>query len=283
MFRYCRYGLRMLDLGYFDTSEVTDMSEMFYYCYWLGTIYVGDGWNTAKVTSSTNMFYDCSSIEGGQGTSYSSSNNKDKTYARVDAPGTPGYLSYKYHPTAFFYYEGELLFTLHAPMGGGTVSLPSAAEMLNNYFLKQVTYTCNDAPFNAATEVKYDVDVTVNGTSVVTPQIIDGDATSFDYSNPYGNHRKYSTSQIIYKASELNGEGTIKGISFKVQQAAELATTSVDIYLGHKANATFSSTSDYMTESNLTHVYYGSPTLGRRSEGGCNRLSVHSRERNHVG
>ena len=42
-----------------------------------------------------------------------------------------------------------------------------------------------------------------------------------------------------------------------------LATTSVDIYLGHKASATFSSTSDYMTETNLTHVYHGSPTLGR--------------------
>ena len=47
----------------------------------LRTIYVGDGWSTATVTSSNDMFNECTSLVGGQGTAYNSSNPMDKTYA----------------------------------------------------------------------------------------------------------------------------------------------------------------------------------------------------------
>ena len=86
--------LTSLDVSSFNTSEVTNMSKMFSDCNKLVTIYVGDEWNTAKVTNSLSMFQNCNSLVGGKGTTYSSSNPKDKTYAHIDG-GTsdPGYFS----------------------------------------------------------------------------------------------------------------------------------------------------------------------------------------------
>lgn len=121
MFNDCE-SLTSLDLSSFNTAKVTTMSEMFYYCESLTslnlssfntanvttmksmfnerdnlrTIYVGDGWTTAAVTSSTYMFDVCTSLVGGKGTAYSSSNQKDKTYAHIDGgPSNPGYFSEK--------------------------------------------------------------------------------------------------------------------------------------------------------------------------------------------
>ena len=257
MFFSCSFTT--LDLSYFNTSNVTNMSEMFSNCNTLKTIYVGDEWDVSNVSYSDNMFNYCSELVGGNGTTYSSS-NKNKYYARVDAPGTPGYLTYKYHPTAYFYYEGDLLFTLQAPKNGGTVTLPSKADLLSSYYLKNVSYTYSGGAFTSETVINDDVDVTVTGTLMVTR--IGNNATSKTSSAPYQNGYNYSTVQMIYEAGEMGGAATIRGIAFKVAQASELATTSVDIYLGHKASTTFSSTTDYVAPANLTHVYSGSPTLG---------------------
>ncbi len=91
MFYYCS-SLKSLDICHFNTSEVTDMGYMFMFCNNLQTIYVGNGWNTAKVTQSTNMFSNCTSLKGGKGTTYNDSNPKDKSYAHIDGgPGDPGY------------------------------------------------------------------------------------------------------------------------------------------------------------------------------------------------
>ena len=64
---------------------------MFYNCNQMTTIY-GNDWNTSAVTNSTDMFAFCSSLKGGNGTAYNY-NNRDKTYARVDRSGTPGYFT----------------------------------------------------------------------------------------------------------------------------------------------------------------------------------------------
>ena len=114
------YGLTSLDLSSFDTRNVTDMSEMFYVCtnlrstnlrsfntsnvtdmHWmffscdsLRTIYAGNGWSTEAVTNAISMFYKCSSLVGGQGTTYSDSNPRDDTYAHIDGgPSNPGYFT----------------------------------------------------------------------------------------------------------------------------------------------------------------------------------------------
>ena len=87
-------SLTSLDLSSFNTSKVTNMGWMFNQCSNLRTIYVGNGWSTAAVTSSTNMFSGCTSLVGGQGTTYNASNPKDKTYAHIDGgTSNPGYFA----------------------------------------------------------------------------------------------------------------------------------------------------------------------------------------------
>ena len=94
MFRYCT-RLTSLDLGSFNTSKVTNMYNMFYRCSNLRTIYVGSGWSTAAVTSSSDMFFNCTSLVGGQGTTYDA-NHVDKAYAHIDGgPSNPGYFTAK--------------------------------------------------------------------------------------------------------------------------------------------------------------------------------------------
>ena len=94
MLGYCQ-SLTSLDLSSFNTSQVISMSSMFDHCANLQTIYVGDGWNTAAVTISQDMFKDCTSLVGGQGTTYDA-NHIDKTYAHIDGgTSNPGYFSEK--------------------------------------------------------------------------------------------------------------------------------------------------------------------------------------------
>jgi surface protein len=93
MFTACS-SLTSLDLSSFNTSQVTDMRYMFNVCSNLQTIYVGDGWSTTAVTSSTNMFGNCTSLVGGKGTTWDSSNPTDATYAHIDGgTSNPGYFS----------------------------------------------------------------------------------------------------------------------------------------------------------------------------------------------
>jgi hypothetical protein len=79
---------------------------MFNGCSSLTAISVGDDWSTASVTSSAGMFTGCNSLVGGNGTVHNSSYT-DKTYARVDADGTPGYLSYLTAIAYVAFTEGE--------------------------------------------------------------------------------------------------------------------------------------------------------------------------------
>ena len=92
MFNGC-IELTSLDLSNFNTAKVTDMHYMLDYCTNLRTIYVGDGWSTAAVTNSTSMFRNCTSLVGGQGTTYDA-NHIDKAYAHIDGgPSNPGYFT----------------------------------------------------------------------------------------------------------------------------------------------------------------------------------------------
>ena len=94
MLGYCQ-SLTSLDLSSFNTSQVISMSSMFDNCTNLRTIYVGDGWDTAAVTISQDMFKNCTSLVGGQGTTYDP-NHIDKTYAHIDGGmSNPGYFTDK--------------------------------------------------------------------------------------------------------------------------------------------------------------------------------------------
>jgi len=92
MFNGCS-SLTGLDLSSFNTSKVANMKYMFLNCTNLRTIYAGNGWNTANVTESYNMFYGCTSLVGGQGTTYDA-NHVDKVYAHIDGGSSnPGYFT----------------------------------------------------------------------------------------------------------------------------------------------------------------------------------------------
>ena len=94
MFRDCR-SLTSLDVTGFKTENVTNMPGMFYGCSNLVTIYVGDGWSTAKVQNGGSMFTDCTSLVGGAGTTFNAS-HVDYTYAHIDGGASnPGYFTGK--------------------------------------------------------------------------------------------------------------------------------------------------------------------------------------------
>ena len=80
-----------LDLTSFDTSSVTDFDLMFCDLRLLEKIYVSNNFVINNGVSTSSMFSGCRSLEGGNGTRYSSSNYGN--YARIDAPGTPGYFT----------------------------------------------------------------------------------------------------------------------------------------------------------------------------------------------
>ena len=58
---YACMGLTSLDLSNFDTSQVTNMSDMFGGCMGLTSRDVSK-WNTSKVTNMSNMFNYCTSL-----------------------------------------------------------------------------------------------------------------------------------------------------------------------------------------------------------------------------
>jgi surface protein len=92
MFNKCE-NLTSLDLSSFNTANVTNMKNMFENCDELKTITVGSTWSTEAVTSSTDMFTNCFKIEGGAGTTFSSSHT-DASYAHIDGgTSNPGYLT----------------------------------------------------------------------------------------------------------------------------------------------------------------------------------------------
>ena len=113
--------LSNLDLSSFDTSQVTDMSSMFEsamadnsvldlssfdtaqvnYAYGMfsnarpRTILVSNSFVLDSVDEADELFSGNDNLIGGNGTAFSASNPTNKTYARIDASGTPGYFTQK--------------------------------------------------------------------------------------------------------------------------------------------------------------------------------------------
>lgn len=113
--------LRVLKVNSFDTRNVTTMSAMFYMTdLWNSvldlssfssqslvdtgnmfasikakTIYASPQFSLDSVTNSLGMFWNNTNLVGGNGTAYSNGFPQDKTFARIDAPGTPGYFTLK--------------------------------------------------------------------------------------------------------------------------------------------------------------------------------------------
>jgi surface protein len=88
-------SLEVVDLSSFNTAALRNTSSMFGGCYKLTTVYVGDGWDLSNVTAHGGMFAGCTGLVGANGSTVADLKAVDKTYACVDAEGTPGYLTYK--------------------------------------------------------------------------------------------------------------------------------------------------------------------------------------------
>lgn len=114
----------------------------------------------------------------------------------------------------------------------------------------------------------------------VTTITIGNDAYSFSYDAPYSNFYKYSTVQMLYTPSEIGKSGRITSIAFKVASASSMSTSEVKVYLGHKSDR-FSGTTDYVRSTNLTLVYFGTPTLGQTT--GWEKLSFNQGSFNYNG
>ncbi|MBQ9666026.1 MAG: BspA family leucine-rich repeat surface protein [Bacteroidaceae bacterium] len=94
MFQECPI-MSHLDLSSFNTANVAAMNNMFYGCSGLEKIYVSDEWSNENVTSSIGMFRGCTSLVGGEGTTYNT-NHTDGGYAHVDGGiDNPGYFIYR--------------------------------------------------------------------------------------------------------------------------------------------------------------------------------------------
>ena len=92
-FTFSSIGAATLDFRGFDPSALTDL----YYCFGgsssLATIYADSTWALpSSGVSGSQCFYNCRSLVGGNGTAWSSG-NVSYAYMRIDAAGTPGYLT----------------------------------------------------------------------------------------------------------------------------------------------------------------------------------------------
>ena len=124
----------------------------------------------------------------------------------------------------------------------------------------RATSTANSSVYKDCT-VTVTEPVLTPGTWSGNTVTIGDNATSSTSNAPYNNYWTYSTTQMLYSPAEIGKSGTINSIAFKVASASSFTTTALKVYLGHKSSL-FSSTTDYMTSSNLTLVYDGTPTLG---------------------
>lgn len=120
---YFATNLASLNLSSFNTSRVQDMSGMFYgamrdpensildissftpeallrasmmfHSSFIKTIYVNSSFSiSTKVATDWGMFANCKNLVGGNGTAFQNS-RKSSAFARIDAPGTPGYFTLK--------------------------------------------------------------------------------------------------------------------------------------------------------------------------------------------
>jgi uncharacterized repeat protein (TIGR02543 family) len=135
MFHNCS-SLQSLDLSGWNTAGVLDMTSMFKNCSSLVTIYVGTAWSTENVTLSSEVFYNCISIVGGNGcpffSTYSWCWDPGLTYAHIDMPDNPGYLTGRFNKDIAGYQDDESGWYLIASPISTPITLTEGEGILTN-------------------------------------------------------------------------------------------------------------------------------------------------------
>ncbi|MBO7467147.1 MAG: BspA family leucine-rich repeat surface protein, partial [Bacteroidaceae bacterium] len=158
MFSSCS-SLTELDLSKWNTANVKNMIYTFSGCSNLKTIYVGSGWSTTNVTSSTSMFANCTSLKGMNGTQCDGTNNIDKTYARVDARGIPGYLSSREEYAIFEAALGTLTHYYDGLMNQREAALEDHDEIFSGQSYQTGDYLFYELNHDEVIDVVYDPSV----------------------------------------------------------------------------------------------------------------------------
>jgi len=89
--------------------------------------------------------------------------------------------------------------------------------------------------------------------------IIDGNSES-SFSGPLRTYYNYGLHQNIYLQSEVGSAATITGLEWEWDDS-HATTRTIKIWLGHTAQADFSSTSNYVPTGSMTLVYEGTLSL----------------------
>ena len=90
---YRTLGMPVINIANFNTANVQNMQDMFRETGAV-TIKASALFNTNSVIDSSRMFMDAVHLVGGSGTPYNASFPQDKTYARQDVAGLPGYFTF---------------------------------------------------------------------------------------------------------------------------------------------------------------------------------------------
>ena len=107
-----------------------------------------------------------------------------------------------------------------------------------------------------------------NFTQVETPtpdpgtvtEVTIGSGSSTNAYLPTYAYYKYSLTEQIYTAAEVGQAGTITSVSFKVSNSKS-TTRTIDLYMKHTSNSSFSSTTGWETLSSSNKVFSGSITF----------------------
>lgn len=87
------YGMSVINIANFNTANVQNMQDMFRLTGAV-TIKASALFTTNSVIDSSRMFMDAVHLVGQNGTTYNAANPQDKTYARQDVAGLPGYFTF---------------------------------------------------------------------------------------------------------------------------------------------------------------------------------------------
>ena len=116
------------------------------------------------------------------------------------------------------------------------------------------TVTVNNNQF---TMPNYDITVSAIFSKPAGGDLTIGSGTSTNAYLPTYAWYKQSFSQQIYTSSEVGGAGTITKVAFKVSNSKS-TTRTIEIYMSHTTKSSFSSNSDWVSQSTSYRVFSGS-------------------------
>jgi len=120
---------------------------------------VSNGESNIYVKLTVNTVGKATSISASEATQITTSQLNTQTYVDLLQTGKSttywglksGQLTWVSHgPEVKFMFGGKQIFSLYAEEIGGTVSVPSVAEMESTYCIQDATFTYNDAPFTSS-------------------------------------------------------------------------------------------------------------------------------------